>query len=180
MQHKLLSKISRNASNYSIFARKQAIRPNNTKTKNRSKGRKHWKQNFVKTLLINYSNFAHKRPKRSNRTKHETRVNRSKTATKCWKPLRNDFCDQILNQNLFLEKTDFWSNSSKNALNHQKFAQKRQNNTKTKNRSKTSKTVKAHWKQLGKSFHDQKAKQFLFRNIFFPICTKRLKPPETC
>ena len=45
-------KVSRNASTYSNFARKQAIRPNNTKTKNRSKGRKHWKQKCVKTLLI--------------------------------------------------------------------------------------------------------------------------------
>ena len=125
---------------------------------------------------VNHSNLAHKRPKRSNRTKNETRVNTSKTATKCWKPLRNDFCDQILNQNLFLEKTDFWSKSSKNAFNHQKFAQKRQNNTKTKNRSKTSKTVKAHWKHFGKSFHDQKAKQFYFRNIFFP---NLYKTPET-
>ena len=31
----------------------------------------------------NHSNLAHKRPKRSNRTKNETRVNTSKTATKC-------------------------------------------------------------------------------------------------
>ena len=33
LQYKLLPEISRNASNYSDFARKQAIRPNNTKTK---------------------------------------------------------------------------------------------------------------------------------------------------
>ena len=52
LQQKLHPKFFRNASNYSNFARKQAIRPNNTKTNNRSKGRKHRKQNCVKTLLI--------------------------------------------------------------------------------------------------------------------------------
>ena len=41
LQQKLPPKFSRNASNYSNFAKKQAIRPNNTKTKNRFKGRKH-------------------------------------------------------------------------------------------------------------------------------------------
>ena len=52
LQQKLPPKFSRNASNYSNFAKKQAIWPNNTKTKNRFKGRKHWKQIRVKTLLI--------------------------------------------------------------------------------------------------------------------------------
>ena len=41
----------------------------------------------LKTILcqntVNHSNLAHKRPKRPNRTKNETRVNTSKTATKC-------------------------------------------------------------------------------------------------
>ena len=41
---------------------------------------------------------------------------------------------------------------------------------------KTSKTVKAHWKQLGNSFHDQKAKQFLSdKNIFHQTWAKTLK-----
>ena len=38
---------------------------------------------FESKHCYNHSNLAHKRPKRSNRTKNETRVNTSKTATKC-------------------------------------------------------------------------------------------------
>ena len=51
----------------------------------------------------------------------------------------------------------------------------RSHNTKTKNWSKTPKTAKAHWKQLGKSFHDRKAtKFFLDKNIFHQTWAKTL------
>ena len=40
-------------------------------------------ENKIVSNTANHSNLAHKRPKRSNRTKNETRVNTSKTATKC-------------------------------------------------------------------------------------------------
>ena len=81
LQQKLHPKFSRNASNYSNFARKQAIGQTTQKPKIGQKV-----ENTETKLCqntANHSNLAHKRPKRSNRTKNETRVNTSKTATKC-------------------------------------------------------------------------------------------------
>ena len=50
--------------------------------------------------VFNCSKLANKHPKLSNSIKIETRVKTSKTATKCGKPFRSDFRDQIPKQNL--------------------------------------------------------------------------------
>ena len=57
--------------------------------------------------VIKHSKIAHKRPKRSNSTKIKMRLNTSKTATECWKPLGSVFRDQIPKQNLISEKNIF-------------------------------------------------------------------------